>query len=346
MNASAQLQEAQEKLARLDPNNRDHLAEIARLKAEIEQLNQVAQEEAAREQKTESYKGEYSDMLVIMFETLWPEHYKSVVGIEAYETMRQDYMRVHMAYNADQIERINADHATEIENWRTQVGDARNHIKNQSETIAEKDEEINRLSEAAEVNKKQAIQFREERDEAIDKFVKADTQLQELKDVKSENTTLQGRIRDLEAQLEQAQKPKEPAKTEALDNVINEIKSRKQMDPDELMRRWNSRQQGEKTIMKIDHLSKTVEVPEFPFRTPVDTQMVAPSPDPLPPVTQDQFRGSDGDLLQPSVLPPNGDGTAADTMGGANDETVSLTARIEALEADVAKLKRMNGMVA
>lgn len=49
MSTKVQLQEVNDKLAQLDPNNRDHLVEIARLNAQkVELTNQVAQEEAAQ----------------------------------------------------------------------------------------------------------------------------------------------------------------------------------------------------------------------------------------------------------------------------------------------------------
>lgn len=49
MNLQDQLQEVKDRLAQLDPNNRDNLVEIAKLKAQQAELtNQVAQEEAAQ----------------------------------------------------------------------------------------------------------------------------------------------------------------------------------------------------------------------------------------------------------------------------------------------------------
>lgn len=54
MEAKLQLQEVREDLAKLDPNNRDHLVEIDRLKKkEIELINQVAAEETAVQQHEE-----------------------------------------------------------------------------------------------------------------------------------------------------------------------------------------------------------------------------------------------------------------------------------------------------
>lgn len=66
-------------------------------------------------------------------------------------------------------------------------------------------------------------------------------------------------------------------------------------------------------------------------------------PPALPDVTPDQFRGSMGESESTQTV--RSDDAGVQGVPG-DTETVSLSARIEALEADVAALKRANGMVA
>jgi len=326
--------------------------QIAELEKELEQI----EETEAREQKTGELLDEYNDTLNRIFDAMFPEEkFAAFLGKTDYDQLRQDYKRVHHAYHSGQIEKIHAEHAAEIENWREKFGRLTTQAQETENQLAEARAETGRLNNQLELVEQRNLSLKEEcqllqnmynavfadRDEYVNKYNS------ETEKLANENVQLTNKIKELEGRLDQTIKTKEPVKTEALDNVLNEIISRKQMDPDELMRRFEARQQNGPKVMAIDHGSKNIELLELPFRGEMVTKPVEQSPDPLPTViTETQFQGSSGDMGESAVRTEDGNGTDGDTPSSADDEKVSLTARIEALEADVAKLKLLNGMVA
>jgi uncharacterized phage infection (PIP) family protein YhgE len=327
------LQEVQERLAQLDPNNRDNLVEIARLNTEIEQLKQAEQEQAMREQKTEELLDEYNDTLVDIFSTLFPEDkYKVLLGVNEYENLRQDYKRVHKAFHAGQIEKINADHVAELnrvdENWREKFG----RLTKQAQDTEDKLAVANELAQ----------RWAKELDKMNDELNDAHTEISKLKleneeiskssfSCSEELKKANERIAELEAKLEQANKPKEPAQNESLNNVLNEIKSRKQDDPDAVMQRFLARQVNGPKVMSIDHGAHP-ELPVLQFRPEVAPAVVEQGADPLP-IVDSQFQSPEGN--QPIGLPVSEDGA-----GGGVEESPVTRAEFEALEKRVKKLEQ------
>jgi chromosome segregation ATPase len=328
------LEQLKGQLAEWESQSPRNQSKIDAINAEIARVQEQIGETEAREQKKESYIGEYSDMLVVMFETLWPEQYKSIVGIEVYETMRQDYMRMHTAYNADQLARINIDHAEEIGKWREKCDDMNELITGLKNKVAEQGEVIQEY-------KDKISEVEQERDEASEfsataKFdiKKLEEQLEKAKYAETENAKLRQQIVELEGKLE---KSKEPVKNEALDSVLNEIKSRPQTAPDEWMKRFQSRQENGPKVMAIEH-GKQPELPVLQFRVEAPETVVEQGAGPLP-IVDSQFQSHEGN--QPIGLPVSEDGT--DTR--LADAPVTR-GEFEALKADVEALKRVSGMVA
>jgi chromosome segregation ATPase len=318
------LEELKATLAGLEQASPRNQSLIDSTTQEIARVTEQINESEAREQKTESYIGEYSDMLVVMFETLWPEQYKSIVGIEAYETMRQDYMRMHTAYNADQLARISADHVAEIGKWREKCDDMnelstglQNKVSEQEEVIQEYKDKISDIEE----ERDKACEFSAMAKSDIRKL---EEQLEKAKAAELENVSLRKQIVELEEKLA---KSKEPVKNEALDSVINEIKSRKQDDPDAVMQRFLARQVNGPKVMSIDHGAHP-ELPVLQFRPEVAPTVVEQGADPLP-IVDSQFQSPEGN--QPIGLPVSEDGSS----GGVEESPVTrdeIEARFKRIE--------------
>ncbi|MEF3306667.1 hypothetical protein [Paenibacillus sp. GYB003] len=319
--------------------------QIAVLESELAQIEQTEQEHAAREQKTEELMDEYNETLNSIFDALLPEDkFAAILGLNEYEQLRQDYKRVHNAYYSDKVAKLNEEHAQEIENWREKFGRLTKQAQETENQLAQTRKE---LEVGLEANSMYAVENEELTRKVEELRLEIDEKADQFLNIQAENKRLVSEIEELKSKLEQAQKPKDTAKSEALNKVLDEIKSRQKDDPDAMMQRFLARQQqSEKTVMKIDHLSKTVELPELPFRPQMDTQMAQQSADPLPTVvTQDQFRSSVGNMGEQATSAEDGDGTHGNLEGRRDDETVSR-AEFEALEARVTELEKQRAQVA
>lgn len=325
-NLNERLEQLNGQLAEWEAQSPRNQSKIDAIQAEIGRVKEQMQETEAREQKTGELLDEYNDTLNDIFDALFPaDKFRVILGETDYNQLRQDYKRVHHAYHAGQIDRINADHANEIESMR----------EKHERILAATTEEYITAFDRAEKEKEGLIQEREAWE------VRAKELEQQVEDLQGDVRRLQGQNADLrekytvlKEKLAKAEKAKEPAKTEALSNVLDEIKSRKQMDPDDLMRRFQSRQDNGPKVMSIEH-GKPPELPELPFRAEVAT------PDNTEATVGGQFRGG-----QPIGVPVPQDGASG---GVAEEETAGTTVtreEFEALRADVEALKRLNGMVA
>lgn len=354
MNAKTQLQEVQVRLTQLDPNNRDNLVEIASLKTQESELAKQAEaeeEQAAREQKTGELLDEYNDTLNNIFDGLFPEKvYSVLLGAAEYVQLRQDYKRVHHAYHSGQIEKINADHAAEIESWREKFGRLTAQAQDVENQLAESKRLVDELTEEVNDSGDRIVSLERTITEHIDVIANLHEMVEKGNAAERENVRLRQEIVELEAKLEQSQKPKEPAKTEAVDNLLNEIKSRKQMDPDEMMRRFEARQNNGPKVMAIDHGAKNPELSVLPFRLEVATPVLEQSTGPLSLVTEEQFRGglaeSEG---QQAVRSDDAGvpGIPTDTETVSRSEFKALEARVKAIEGRFTSIDNVdNGAVA
>jgi chromosome segregation ATPase len=345
MNAKERLNAAQDRLNQLDPNNRDNLAEIARLKTEIAELvKQVAAEEseeeaAAREQKVHEQIGEYHDTLTQIFDALFPgDLFKSVLGLTEYEKLRQDYMRVHSAYQSDLLSKIASDHTAESEEWRGKYVRLNEKLQDTEKQLLDATREINDLKEENEKSVFELSEIRRERDELQAKLDAQETRANELENALIEKEREIDRLKqekdELQTKLEQSHR--QPVQTEKLNQVLGEIKSRNQMSADELIKRFEDRMKNGGKVMSIEHGSKKLELPEFSFR-PMDKAAVQD-------ITEQQFRGGGTGVAEPATGAANGAGERADQDSEKGHATLSLEDRVAALEARVSELERQRGV--
>jgi hypothetical protein len=292
--------------------------------AEDELQKQRAME--VREQKTEEMLDEYNDTLNRIFNVIMPEDvFSQVLGVNEYSEKRSDFKKIMRAYYSEKLAALNADHAAEIDAWRKKFGRLTMQAQQTENQLAEqKSNSEKKESEWAESEEKYEAEIREK--ELL------------LNQTQTLLNLANDRFAELEAKLEQATKPKEAAPSEALDKVLEEVQSRKKLNTDEIMKRFEARQTNGGKVMAIDH-SKIV-LPELPFRT--NPEVVAPpvgqSADIPTIVTPEQFRGSNANVDQQAAHTEDGNGAQGDNGSSPDDAPVSraeLEARFKRIESQL-----------
>lgn len=244
MSVKVQLQQVKESLAKLDPNNRDNLVEIARLKTqEIELTKQVADEEAVeaqqgREQQKQESIDSTVDALAQMFEALFPEAtYKLLIGITDFEEKRQNFYQLT---NMLITEKLEASYAV------------------QEQILAQRDDSIQTLtSQAAEYKAQyeEEKRVRETTQEAFNKLSDDYTALEAR--AATDKAGYEATISNLNAKIDAAQKAKNETKpSQSFAEKINSIKSKNELSPDEMLARWNARQTSDSVKIEVPSIQQ------------------------------------------------------------------------------------------
>lgn len=323
------------------------LNKISELEFELKQKQ--AEQEEREQRKQETIEATTSiDILAQIFDTLLPaKEFKAILGPDSYDVLSQDFKQVIQVYVTDTVlAPVYAQHELEI----AQKDDRIKHLNDQSLAVQKQldaaNDQLDQANGAIEIANSELDYERQQHEKTTEQLgtVKkqledAQAQIEKGNAAISENCKLRQDIVDLETKIQAVQQPKtESQPSQKLDDMLNAIKSRKELSVDDHIAKWNARNDVKIEVPEV----KAPEITGSPFRgedsensqtDAGDAQSVAAGDEA---VTVEQFRT----LQAPAV--------SAISTGSVHREVASKTVeeRVEELEKRVAALEVGKGAVA
>lgn len=261
----AQLEEVRARLAELDPNNRNHLGEISRLKSQEAELLKMIEEQQEREQKQEEkINGEITFAVDGVDFTQLPAEVIKLINI----VVKHDRRQLFEEQNREFAE-LQRKHREEIDELKDEAQNWQRQTREANERIAELQDEIHDLRE-------ELHQTKAERDDFAQRFRNA-TILLEEKDQEIER--LQREIEDMKAAQERTYAESKqnviainPDPDDDLQALVNSIAAQFAGAED-----WGSvikvtKQDGTFEVVKRDvyeRVLEQIEAPELPEVQPI-----------------------------------------------------------------------------
>jgi len=344
------LQEVQERLAQLDPNNRDNLVEIARLNTEIEQLKQADRDQAVleknHEQRVQTAKDEFNTYIQASLD----DDGITLGEIFRGETQQQLYtIKCSQAFNAL---------VSKLSSQLSGAEERELQLKRQNDELQDKFEA---LEAELRQEKTKSAQYEFERNEALKT---RDNAASALEEAKGEIDRLNSQVDDLRKEIAVGARNSykvvdAEGQKRQMEELIRQVKesrikviNMRPMEDDFKRQNWQAEDALTGETYTFNYLDKGKytelnenEVQQFRLeqaQKAADAAISLVSPALPTLVTEQQFPSGNGILDHTATDTEDGDGTTAESGGSSNDASISR-AEFEALEARVTALENVSG---
>lgn len=196
----------------------------------------------------------FLDTVQQIFSAMFPkETYSKILGLTEYEEKQQDFHKLTTASFAEKQEVTNEKHEQELAEFEKKLSESRQHLNDALERNGQLVIDCN-----------DAIEARDE----LEKQLRA--VMETLFKKEEEIKRLSGDVQSLTEKLERAQKPADTYKpSQSLNEMIENvrIKSIKELSPDDMLARFNARQQnGSKMVFGLPQMELPNVDQVQPFR--------------------------------------------------------------------------------